>query len=104
MPRTLHRRLRTEKAGQRKKTAPITGSLAGSGSNGRNRQLSKPDPLGVRGALRSDCRVKQRRGIRTVMTPHIQTDPRSNLIGSAWMIGAMACFALEDALLKRRVA
>ncbi len=34
------------------------------------------------------------------MTPHIQTDPRSNLIGSAWMISAMALFALEDALLK----
>ncbi len=36
----------------------------------------------------------------TQMTPTIQTDARSNLIGSAWMIGAMACFALEDALLK----
>ncbi|MEO1108530.1 MAG: DMT family transporter [Pseudomonadota bacterium] len=34
------------------------------------------------------------------MTPHIETDARANLIGSAWMIGAMACFALEDALLK----
>ncbi len=34
------------------------------------------------------------------MTPHIQTDPRSNLIGSAWMIAAMALFAFEDALLK----
>ncbi|WP_377191354.1 DMT family transporter [Ruegeria meonggei] len=34
------------------------------------------------------------------MTAHIQTDPRSNLIGSAWMIAAMALFALEDALLK----
>ncbi|WP_171131231.1 MULTISPECIES: DMT family transporter [unclassified Ruegeria] len=34
------------------------------------------------------------------MTPNIQTDARSNLIGSAWMIGAMACFALEDAFLK----
>ncbi len=34
------------------------------------------------------------------MTPHIQTDPRSNLIGSAWMIAAMALFAIEDALLK----
>nr|WP_321249447.1 DMT family transporter [uncultured Ruegeria sp.] len=34
------------------------------------------------------------------MTPHIQTDPRSNLIGSLWMISAMALFALEDALLK----
>ncbi|EEE38572.1 possible transporter, RhaT family, DMT superfamily [Rhodobacteraceae bacterium KLH11] len=34
------------------------------------------------------------------MTPYIQTDPRSNLIGSAWMIAAMALFALEDALLK----
>ncbi|GAA6159249.1 DMT family transporter [Ruegeria sp. HU-ET01832] len=34
------------------------------------------------------------------MTRHIQTDPRSNLIGSAWMIAAMALFALEDALIK----
>lgn len=34
------------------------------------------------------------------MTTHIQTDPRSNLIGSAWMISAMALFALEDAMLK----
>ncbi|MEX0277375.1 MAG: DMT family transporter [Ruegeria sp.] len=34
------------------------------------------------------------------MTPHIQTDPRSNLIGSGWMIAAMACFAAEDAMLK----
>ncbi|WP_419740498.1 DMT family transporter [Ruegeria sp.] len=34
------------------------------------------------------------------MTAHIRTDPRSNLIGSAWMIAGMALFALEDALLK----
>lgn len=34
------------------------------------------------------------------MTAHIQTDPRSNLIGSLWMVAAMALFALEDALLK----
>ncbi len=34
------------------------------------------------------------------MTTHIQTDPLSNLIGSAWMIAAMALFALEDAFLK----
>jgi len=34
------------------------------------------------------------------MTTHIQTDPRSNLIGSLWMVAAMACFAIEDALLK----
>ncbi|MTH98598.1 DMT family transporter [Roseibium sp. RKSG952] len=34
------------------------------------------------------------------MTAHIQTDSRSNLIGSAWMIAAMALFALEDALIK----
>ncbi len=34
------------------------------------------------------------------MTAHIQTDPRSNLIGGAWMITGMALFALEDALLK----
>lgn len=34
------------------------------------------------------------------MTPDIRTDPRSNLIGSGWMIAAMAFFALEDALLK----
>ncbi|NVO57852.1 DMT family transporter [Rhodobacteraceae bacterium B1Z28] len=38
------------------------------------------------------------------MTAHIQTDPRSNLIGSAWMIVAMAGFALEDALLKHMSA
>ena len=34
------------------------------------------------------------------MTAHIQTDARANLTGSAWMIAAMAGFALEDALLK----
>lgn len=34
------------------------------------------------------------------MTAHIQTDARSNLIGSLWMVAAMAGFALEDALLK----
>ncbi len=34
------------------------------------------------------------------MKTQIQTNPRSNLIGSAWMIAAMALFALEDALLK----
>lgn len=34
------------------------------------------------------------------MTTHIQTDARANLIGSAWMIAAMAGFALEDTLLK----
>ncbi|WP_299889021.1 DMT family transporter [uncultured Ruegeria sp.] len=34
------------------------------------------------------------------MTTHIRTDPRSNLIGSVWMIAAMAGFAFEDALLK----
>lgn len=34
------------------------------------------------------------------MTIQIQTDARANLIGSAWMIAAMAGFALEDALLK----
>ncbi|NOD64036.1 MULTISPECIES: DMT family transporter [unclassified Ruegeria] len=34
------------------------------------------------------------------MTAHIQTDARSNMIGSLWMIAAMAGFALEDALLK----
>ncbi|SHF05089.1 EamA-like transporter family protein [Ruegeria intermedia] len=34
------------------------------------------------------------------MTSHIRTDARANLIGSAWMIAAMAGFALEDALLK----
>lgn len=38
------------------------------------------------------------------MTTHILTDPRSNLIGSAWMIAAMALFALEDALLKGATA
>ncbi|NOD34866.1 MULTISPECIES: DMT family transporter [unclassified Ruegeria] len=34
------------------------------------------------------------------MTAHIQTDARANMIGSLWMIAAMAGFALEDALLK----
>ncbi|WP_281972610.1 DMT family transporter [Ruegeria faecimaris] len=34
------------------------------------------------------------------MTAHIQTDARSNLTGSLWMIAAMAGFSLEDALLK----
>ncbi|WP_298850815.1 DMT family transporter [uncultured Ruegeria sp.] len=34
------------------------------------------------------------------MTAHIQIDARSNMIGSLWMIAAMAGFALEDALLK----
>ncbi|QFT71545.1 DMT family transporter [Ruegeria sp. THAF33] len=34
------------------------------------------------------------------MTAHIQTDTRSNMIGSLWMVAAMAGFALEDALLK----
>ncbi|MEM7090412.1 MAG: DMT family transporter [Pseudomonadota bacterium] len=34
------------------------------------------------------------------MIAHIQTDPRANLIGSLWMIAAMAGLALEDALLK----
>ncbi|KUJ78434.1 DMT family transporter [Ruegeria profundi] len=34
------------------------------------------------------------------MISHIKTDPRSNLIGSAFMISAMALFALEDALIK----
>ncbi|MGV6803407.1 MAG: DMT family transporter [Ruegeria sp.] len=34
------------------------------------------------------------------VTSHIRTDAHANLIGSAWMIAAMAGFALEDALLK----
>lgn len=34
------------------------------------------------------------------LTSHIKTDAHANLIGSAWMIAAMAGFALEDALLK----
>ncbi|WP_209506662.1 MULTISPECIES: DMT family transporter [unclassified Ruegeria] len=34
------------------------------------------------------------------MTAHIQTDARSNMVGSLWMVAAMAGFALEDALLK----
>jgi drug/metabolite transporter (DMT)-like permease len=34
------------------------------------------------------------------MLPQIQTDARSNMIGSLWMVAAMAGFALEDALLK----
>ncbi|KUJ76593.1 hypothetical protein AVO45_11260 [Ruegeria marisrubri] len=35
-----------------------------------------------------------------MLTTHIRTDARSSLIGSAWMVAAMAGFALEDALLK----
>ncbi|WP_050930903.1 DMT family transporter [Aestuariivita boseongensis] len=34
------------------------------------------------------------------MTAHIATDGRSNLIGSAWMVAAMAGFAVEDAFIK----
>lgn len=34
------------------------------------------------------------------MATHIATDRRSNLIGSAWMVAAMACFAIEDAFIK----
>lgn len=34
------------------------------------------------------------------MTPDIATDRRANLIGSLWMVVAMAGFAVEDALLK----
>lgn len=35
------------------------------------------------------------------MTGRVATDARSNLIGSLWMVAAMAGFALEDALLKQ---
>lgn len=34
------------------------------------------------------------------MTRHIKTDIRANLIGSCWMIAAMAGFAVEDVFLK----
>jgi len=34
------------------------------------------------------------------MTSHIATDRRANLVGSAWMISAMAFFAIEDAFVK----
>ena len=34
------------------------------------------------------------------MTLHIATDLKANLAGSAWMIAAMAVFAVEDALIK----
>lgn len=34
------------------------------------------------------------------MTSHIATDRRANLIGSAWMVVAMACFAVEDVFIK----
>lgn len=34
------------------------------------------------------------------MTLHIATDRKANLAGSAWMIVAMAVFAIEDALIK----
>lgn len=34
------------------------------------------------------------------MTLHIATDRKANLAGSAWMIAAMAVFAVEDALIK----
>lgn len=35
------------------------------------------------------------------MISKLRTDPRSNLIGSLWMVAAMAGFALEDAFLKQ---
>ena len=35
-----------------------------------------------------------------VMIPDIPTDRRSNLIGSAWMVAAMALFAVEDTFIK----
>ncbi len=38
------------------------------------------------------------------MVTHIATDRRSNLIGSAWMVAAMACFAIEDAFIKTAAA
>lgn len=34
------------------------------------------------------------------MTTNIETSARANLIGSAWMIAAMAAFAIEDTLMK----
>jgi uncharacterized membrane-anchored protein len=38
------------------------------------------------------------------MTSHIATDARANLVGSLWMVGAMALFAAEDALIKAAAA
>lgn len=34
------------------------------------------------------------------MTHHIATDRKANLVGSVWMIAAMAIFAIEDAFIK----
>ncbi|MGJ8569883.1 MAG: DMT family transporter [Hoeflea sp.] len=34
------------------------------------------------------------------MTHHIETDRKANLVGSIWMIAAMAIFAIEDAFIK----
>ncbi|MGR3614559.1 MAG: DMT family transporter [Paracoccaceae bacterium] len=34
------------------------------------------------------------------MTGHIRVDSRANLVGSLWMVAAMAGFAIEDSLLK----
>lgn len=34
------------------------------------------------------------------MTDHIATDRKANLVGSVWMIAAMAIFAIEDAFIK----
>lgn len=34
------------------------------------------------------------------MMPHIATDRRANLLGAAWMVAAMAVFAIEDVFIK----
>ena len=34
------------------------------------------------------------------MTAHIETDRRANLVGSVWMVAAMAAFAVEDVFVK----
>lgn len=38
------------------------------------------------------------------MTTHIDTGPRANLIGSFWMVAAMAAFAIEDMFIKATAA
>tara|TARA_R110002012_G_scaffold77282_2_gene195348 strand:- start:53099 stop:54031 length:933 start_codon:yes stop_codon:yes gene_type:complete len=42
----------------------------------------------------------QQTGTGIFVTLHIATDRKANLAGSAWMIAAMAVFAVEDALIK----
>ena len=44
--------------------------------------------------------VSQNNKIGTLMKINIATDRKANLLGSLWMIAAMAGFAVEDTLLK----